>query len=88
MAEGIPHTNSSFTSLKGSRQHLFYHCRYCNMTGCGCYFSGTESLMSCLCFPHRAGKAVLDCKPPSLSNTQQHLTLFQHNLGCITSEGI
>lgn len=66
-----PTPHSSFTNLKGSRQHLFYHCRYCNVTGNGCYFSGTESLMSCLCFPHRAGKAVPDCKPPSLSNAQQ-----------------
>lgn len=66
-----PTPHSSFINLKGSRQHLFYHCRYCNVTGCGCYFSGTESLMSCLCFPHRAGKAVPDCKPPLLSNAQQ-----------------
>lgn len=56
---------------KGSRQHLFYHWRYCCMTGNGCYFCGTESLMSCLCFPHRAGKAVPDCKTPSLSNAQR-----------------
>lgn len=46
--------------------------------------------MSFLLFSHRAGEAMPNCKPLLLSNLTPcaQASLFQHNLGYITSEGV